>query len=143
MKDNRLIAEFMIGAWNLENLNMQCDNSYDLYSVSELSDVFAHIESDDLDAKHFFTPDEMLFHTSWDWLIPVVQKCFDTQQPQEGQHYFINESLLTMDIEVVYDRVVEFIKTYNDEANERVNESRRRHDEYIALTIKDHNDGEQ
>ena len=47
--------------------------------------------------------------------MPVVQKCFDTQQPSEGQHYFINESLLTMDIEVVYDRVVEFIKEYNDE----------------------------
>ena len=53
------------------------------------------------------------YDTSWDWLMPVVQKCFDTQQPSEGQHYFINESLLTMDIEVVYDRVVEFIKQYN------------------------------
>ena len=55
------------------------------------------------------------YHESWDWLMPVVQNCFDTQQPEEGQHYFINESLLTMDIGVVYDRVVEFIKTYNDE----------------------------
>ena len=54
------------------------------------------------------------YDTSWDWLMPVVQKCFDTQQPEEGQHYFINESLLTMDIEVVYDRVVEFIKQYNE-----------------------------
>ena len=53
------------------------------------------------------------YHTSWDWLMPVVQKCFDTQQPEEGQHYFINESLLTMKIEVVYDRVVEFIKEHN------------------------------
>ena len=53
------------------------------------------------------------YHTSWDWLMPVVQKCFDTQQPEEGQHYFINESLLTMDIGVVYDRVVEFINQYN------------------------------
>ena len=59
----------------------------------------------------------MQFDSSWDWLMPVVLKCFDTQQPEEGQHYFINESLLTMKIEVVYDRVVEFIKTYNDEKN--------------------------
>ena len=58
---------------------------------------------------------KLQYHTSWDWLMPVVQKCFDTQQPSEGQHYFINESLLTMKIEVVYDRVVEFIKQYNDE----------------------------
>ena len=54
------------------------------------------------------------YHTSWDWLMPVVEKCFDTQQPEEGQHYFINESLLTMDIGVVYDRVVEFIKTHKN-----------------------------
>ena len=57
--------------------------------------------------------DDLKYDISWDWLMPVVQKCFDTQQPQEGQHYFINESLLTMDIEVVYDRVVEFINQYN------------------------------
>ena len=56
---------------------------------------------------------DLQYHTSWDWLMPVVQKCFDAQEPTEGQHYFINESLLTMDIEVVYDRVVEFIKEYN------------------------------
>ena len=55
------------------------------------------------------------YDTSWDWLMPAVQKCFDTQQPEEGQHYFINESLLTMDIGVVYDRVVEFIKEHNNE----------------------------
>ncbi len=57
-----------------------------------------------------FKESEYKYHKSWDWLMPVVQKCFDTQEPSEGQHYFINESLLTMDIEVVYDRVVEFIK---------------------------------
>ena len=56
---------------------------------------------------------DLQYHTSWDWLMPVVQKCFDAQEPTEGQHYFINESLLTMDIEVVYDRVVEFIKEHN------------------------------
>ena len=52
------------------------------------------------------------YHKSWDSLMPVVQKCFDIQEPSEGQHYFINESLLTIDIEVVYDRVVNFIKGY-------------------------------
>ena len=113
MKNNKLIAEFMIGAWNLENLNMQCDNSYDLYSVSELSDVFAHIESDDLDAKHFFTPDEMKYHTSWDWLMPVVQKCYKLDN-EEGFDSIV-DAVSTLDMDSTYKAVVEFIKEYNDE----------------------------
>ena len=95
--NNKLIAEFM-GAELDEGI------SYG----SRVGDYFFSDGS-------FCRRDELKYHTSWDWLMPVVQKCFDTQQPSEGQHYFINESLLTMDIEVVYDRVVEFIKQYNDE----------------------------
>ena len=74
MKENKLIAEFIIGKWNLLNLNMVCNGEYDLYSVTEMGDVFADIDSDDMNAKHFFTPDEMQFATSWDWLMPVVEK---------------------------------------------------------------------
>ena len=88
MKDNKLIAEFM--------------GKDDLYQgMSEAR------------AKRIYN-----YHTSWDWLMPVVEKCFDTQQPEEGQHYFINESLLTMDIGVVYDRVVEFINQLNNNNHE-------------------------
>ena len=89
MEANKLIAEFMGMKYSDER---SFDNGEWTHSIKSLSK----------------------FQTSWDWLMPVVQKCFDTQQPEEGQHYFINESLLTMKIEVVYDRVVEFIKTYNN-----------------------------
>jgi hypothetical protein len=104
MKNNKLIAEFM-GAVGTPKYN---PTEWDVYITGCLD-----VDSDDENAQHFYTPDEMKYHTSWDWLMPVVQKCFDAQEPTEGQHYFINESLLTMDIEVVYDRVVEFIKEYN------------------------------
>ena len=53
------------------------------------------------------------FHTSWDWLMPVAEKCLTSDEKTDGQHYFINDALLTCNIEVVYDRVVEFIKQYN------------------------------
>ena len=90
MKDNKLIAEFMGrgGTFNHDK-TMICTGIF---------------------------PDTMTlmkYHTSWDWLMPAVQKCFDTQQPSEGQYYFINESLLTMDIDVVYEAVVWFIQEYN------------------------------
>jgi hypothetical protein len=96
MKDNKIIAEFM---------GMELGDDKTMYY-------------DDAENLHPPTPiNELKYHTSWDWLMPVVLKCFDTQQPEEGQHYFINESLLTMKIEVVYDRVVEFIKEYNKRIN--------------------------
>ena len=79
----------------------------------------------DKNQEYYGSLSELRYHESWDWLMPVVQKCFDTQQPSEGQHYFINESLLTMDIEVVYDRVVEFIKEYNDGCHQTYNDERQ------------------
>ncbi len=54
------------------------------------------------------------YSKSWDWLMPVAEKCLTTDEPSDGQHYFINDALLTCNIEVVYDRVVEFIKEHND-----------------------------
>ena len=86
MNNNKLIAEFM-------GLVVSDRDNY-------TSELHTNVDAD------------LKYHTSWDWLMPVVQKCFDTQEPTEGQHYFINESLLTMDIEVVCDRVVEFIKAH-------------------------------
>ncbi len=103
---NILIAEFM----GVNPTILGDEITYEMYGAIDCIE-------DGVDEQHFFLEEQLLFHTSWDWLMPVVQKCFDTQQPSEGQHYFINESLLTMDIDVVYDRVVEFIKIYNDDNN--------------------------
>jgi len=54
----------------------------------------------------------MKFHKSWDWLMPVAEKCLTTG---DRQHFVINDALLTCNIEEVYNAVVEFIKQYNDE----------------------------
>ena len=109
MKDNKLIAEFM-GVHDEISLDSIAGN---IHSWSDAP--FFYITEDSKEKVMEGITKYSKYHTSWDWLMPAVQKCFDTQQPEEGQHYFINESLLTMDIGVVYDRVVEFIKTYNDE----------------------------
>ena len=53
---------------------------------------------------------KMEYHVSWDWLIPVVEKCFQ----EDGKHYVINDALLTTNIEEVYDAVVNFIRENTD-----------------------------
>ena len=53
----------------------------------------------------------MQFHTSWDWLMPVVQKCIRTgDNTDEWDNIFDALSLLS--INAVYEEVVEFIKGY-------------------------------
>jgi len=56
---------------------------------------------------------EMRYHTSWDWLMPVVQKCYKIDD-EEGFDNLV-DAVSTLDIDGTYNAVVEFIKTYNDE----------------------------
>ena len=95
MNNNKLIAEFM-GA---EKTHIQ-----------SVGDIYCPVPS----KSGSEYADKLQYHTSWDWLMPVAEKCLKTGEPSDGQHYFINDALLTCNIEVVYDRVVEFIKEVNE-----------------------------
>lgn len=97
---NKLIAEFM-GAIGTPKYN---PTEWDIYITGCLD-----VDSDDENAKHFYTPEEMKYHTSWDWLMPVVEKIEQVHEgvPQE----LINLSLFST-IDEVYKAVVEFIKQY-------------------------------
>tara|TARA_A100001515_G_scaffold142969_1_gene142953 strand:- start:1117 stop:1446 length:330 start_codon:yes stop_codon:yes gene_type:complete len=107
MKDNKLIAEFM-GAVGTPKYN---PTEWDVYITGCLD-----VDSDDENAQHFYTPDEMKYHTSWDWLMPVVSKITRDEQYIDNDY---REHLLDIvpygHIEDTYDAVVEFIKQYNDE----------------------------
>jgi hypothetical protein len=54
------------------------------------------------------------YHESWDWLMPVVQECL-TKGEDEHEWDAIYNAVGTIDMENIYQAVVEFIKTYNDE----------------------------
>ena len=55
---------------------------------------------------------DLQYHTSWDWLMPVIQKCIRTgDNTDEWDNIFDALSLLS--INAVYEEVVEFIKDYN------------------------------
>jgi len=60
------------------------------------------------------------YHTSWDWLMPVVIKCKESVDYCNDDnalkyHNIEDEMLSQLSIEDTYNAVVEFIKTYNNE----------------------------
>tara|TARA_R110000744_G_scaffold87640_6_gene171077 strand:+ start:680 stop:967 length:288 start_codon:yes stop_codon:yes gene_type:complete len=66
--------------------------------------------------RYYYADDEgMEFHTSWDWLMPVVQKCYDLEDEEmnnSGATADISMYLTDVDIQGVYSAVSEFIKQY-------------------------------
>jgi hypothetical protein len=58
---------------------------------------------------------DLRYHTSWDWLMPVVQKCYDLEDEEmnnSGATADISMYLTDVDIQGVYSAVSEFIKKY-------------------------------
>jgi hypothetical protein len=96
MMNNKLIADFM--QLRFEN------NQY--YTPTHNS-------------GEWLTESELQYHTSWDWLMPVVQKCFygTPVQVEDNQDnfFYIKNSLPDMD--ATYKAVVEFIEGLSVEAD--------------------------
>ena len=93
-ENNKMIAEFM----EYENIGTDNNPMYTFYDN--------YFE----DANR--TLEELCYHISWDWLMPVVKKCFQTgDDTYEWDN--IMDTLFTCDINIVYAQVVEFINQYN------------------------------
>jgi|TARA_R110002012_G_scaffold271536_3_gene456722 hypothetical protein len=101
MKDNKLIAEFM-----------GCTNPFNEIHDATLYKV----------EQGTFELDELQYHESWDWLIPVIKKIdsyaceemdFSDYDDYRNKYVFIHNISLHNDIREVYNQVVEFIKQYN------------------------------
>lgn len=90
MNDNKLIAEFM--GYHTSNSQFKDENG--------------------------FWNDTNVFETSWDCLMPVVEKIDDLFGDCDQVDDVINRvhnAVLSFDIDNTYHAVVEFIKTYNNE----------------------------
>lgn len=95
MKDNKLIAEFM---------------ELPKEKVGLRQEVIYGLNQDD-----WYTSDNLNYHLSWDWLMPVVQKIMDVSffngEPED--FYVVRDCI--PEISNTYKVVVEFIKQYNNE----------------------------
>ena len=108
MKDNKLIAEFM-------GFPKQSDVVDDRTTAYYIGDVIKATNENNQNEDNVFHPDDMMFDSSWDWLMPVVDKCFDIHfEHSDDLSFLLNDALLTTNIDEVYRAVVEFIKHTKD-----------------------------
>ena len=94
---NRLIAEFM-GFTQEKNIGWY-DNDM----------LMSQNVYDSQDGNCF---NELLFHTSWDWLMPVANEIIKSRDEQNSDWDLtdLKYALQTTNIELVHQSVVEFIK---------------------------------
>lgn len=96
MQDNKIIAEFM----GMEH----CYRPYD--------DGFMEVKENDSCVEL----EDLQYHTSWDWLIPVVQKLIDEYVSiDEQDEQDLQQSILYDTIDSVYQITLEIIEKYNSE----------------------------
>jgi hypothetical protein len=94
MTDNQIIAEFM---------GMELGDDKTMYY-------------DDAENLHPPTPiNELKYHTSWDWLMPVANEIIKSRDEQNTDWDLtdLKYALQTTNIEYVYKAVVKFINEYN------------------------------
>jgi hypothetical protein len=96
-ENNKLIAEFMGGALESVAVNFK----------EPVQGVFLHHQS------------QLQYHTSWDWLMPVVEKIKNNSYEDftlEAIKVSPAYTLHACDIEATYKAVLEFINWYNQQA---------------------------
>ena len=67
------------------------------------------------DGRH--TAKELKYHTSWDWLMPVIDKIYNLPQEIEDTNLIgdITNALIDIDILECHGEVVYFIEYYNEQ----------------------------
>jgi len=99
MKENKLIAEFM---------ELEESPKYNYDNIEKLKEYYIR----EYNSGEWYLPEEMQYHTSWDWLMPVVKKCLCTGD-NTNEWDSLCEALTTCNDYEVYQAVVGFINEYN------------------------------
>ena len=98
--DNKLIAEFMgVDIIPLEQFVVGVQSTIARIKIGRKDYICPMIEG--------YLLEHLQYHTSWDWLMPVVEKIY---QLDSNADFFGS-----INLEATYKEVVEFIKTYNSE----------------------------
>ena len=111
---NKLIAEFM----GLEN-HFKNEGGTKVFIDGE--ENVQNWECYDTERGLLITPIEMQYHTSWDWLMPVISKCLEIGANASVERIY--HALHTQDLSFAYKEVVEFIKEHKSKDFDWCNDS--------------------
>ena len=114
MKDNKLIAEFI---------------GWFYYTKSDHCNTWAYMDGKTTVFTQCYTDKHLLYNSSWDWLVPIVHRIESINKEilkryakttyTTGESILIrfekekNRCFISLDINIIYKAVVEFIKWYN------------------------------
>jgi len=89
-------------------------NSTEIIKGNKLIDNFMKVSKGN---KDLLCLQSLKYNKSWDWLMPVVERCFEKYDLIENNlsnHQFkLNDALIEVNINSLWRTVVEFIKYYN------------------------------
>ena len=94
MKENKLIAKFM----GIESYPFRAHTMFIFEEDNHRTEIDLH------------------YHDSWNWLMPVVEKCYNTKESY-NLHKDIEDAFIDKfddRLKAVYLSVVSFIKSYNE-----------------------------
>jgi hypothetical protein len=121
MKENKLIAEFMgrIKTFDIvDNDTYRGEVTLSKGLIEEqIEPEISHFE-DRYSVKSIAIEENLQYHKSWDWLMPVIQKCLigEAEQSEEISNLAIKniyEGICNQDISLAYQSVVQFINNKN------------------------------
>lgn len=106
-ENNKLIAEFM---------GLKPVETFGRYSIS-LNHCTCREDTPEKALEGFGSVAK--YHESFDWLMPVVEKCVTTSKPYEWDSHekmtdILHDALWTLNIVEVHKAVVDFITWYNE-----------------------------
>lgn len=68
---------------------------------------------------HDLKPNECIYHSSWDWIVPVVEKISRTINKSTFDSKELYRGFRQVNIELVWSEVIKFIKWHNNQPHER------------------------
>lgn len=117
-ESNKLIAEFLqLPTVKAQPLRGGEFNT--LYNIRSLPRITIPVGSTGINATIqtgllMARLEQLVFHTSWDWLMRVVEKIYTMVDYRRSEPYYnLTHCFVSTPIDIVYRLVIKFIKWYN------------------------------